>query len=324
MTRPPTFPPGTLTIGELFSGTFATYRARFGMFLLLGAVPALAWLAVMAGFTAYSLADLARGEATYPDDRMGLAALGVVVLVAVGAVVASVVAMIVNLWTHALASLATRALASGHRPRWGELFARGQGFTGRAWAVIVFFVGVSVLSYGLIWLSGAYGGLGVTAQFVSFLELALALLTVGLVYVVPVMAIERTGGVAALRRAWQLASGALGSTLGALVVCVLFVGALAGIASSIGLMVMVMTAGRDGLVVTPAAWTAFLIGETLLIALFLPFVSIYITGMYINRLRDLNGEPPSAHFRHPAPAQRPQGWTLRASGSPPGSGNPAA
>lgn len=350
----PTFPRGTLSVGELFSATIATYRAKFGLFLALGVLPAVVWLAVMLGVTAWALADYERHQAT-PGLGADLAALGVLLVVMLGGVVASAVMMLPQLWTNALTSLATRALASGHRPTLGEVLARNRGFAGRAWVLILAMIGLGLLSYGMARLPdllpyGTGGARDTILGWLSYLifvgEAALLLVMVRLVYVVPVMAIERASGMAALRRAWELTRGVFLPTLGALAVSALFVGAVAGVASSVGFTVMVAGSVSDDHFVTPTTWTTFLIGQTILIALLTPFGSIYIAGMYVNRLRQLAGEPPSAYFRHPGgPAQpgrppypppaayppppgHPQGWTPPpappAPGPQPGSGRPPA
>lgn len=328
MTIAPTFPRGTLSVGELFSATMATYRARFGLFLLLGAVPAAAWLAAMAGVTAFALSELERQQAA-AGTPLGedLAVLGVVFLVMFGSMAATAVMMMVQLWTHALMSLATRALAAGHRPVLAEMLARNKGFTGRAGVLIGAIVGIGLVTGALTWLPTlvpdvayeAYSLLGgPAASVLFFLEVALVVVMLRLVYVVPVMAIERESGMAAIRRAWELTRGVFLPTLGALAVCALFVGAVGGIASALGFGVMLLTAMDEGVFVTPASWAVFLIGQTILLALLTPVGSIYVAGMYVNRLRQLNGEPPSAYLRYPAGARWPGRPDPGPASSPPG------
>lgn len=311
MNTTPTFRPGVLSVGDLFSGTFATYRARFGLFLGLAAVPAGCWLVIVLVATGYAVSIVTDAA----NSAYGWEFLAALLVLVGGMLIASAVMAIVQFWIQGLMALATRDLAAGYRPGWGDLIARTKGFAGRAFLLVLAVFGVSIVAYLIVIFAMSVadtgGGRGTDAVSGVFLfvgivaEIALVLVLVRLLFLVPIMSIEQASGFRAIARSWTLTRGVYWPTLGAWLLCSLAVGAATSVVSGFGMMPLLFAFAGTGADPDPmtlvSTWVTYVAVMGALMVVVLPFTSIYTTAMYLSRLRQLAGEPPSAHFRHPAP-----------------------
>lgn len=320
----PTLRPGVLTLGEHFSGTFATYKARFWLFATLAFAPTVAILALyLVGFLAYlALFTLS----TSISSQVGLA-IGLGVVVAVG----YLVAIAFSYRCLGMTALATRDLSAGYVPTWSNLMSRTRGFMGRIFLLILvgFALGLALygIFFGMIWVALTSGDItsssgGATVGIVILLSVLLVLGVIGAgiflgtrwMYLIPVMAIEQASGFGGLRRSWGITRGAFWETLGFYIVISL------AVALPSYVLTMLMQIGLTPLSFLPGALTpgapdasgatALATGSIIVAALVLlltiagltlltPITTIFTAVMYISRTRKLAGEPPSVYFYRP-------------------------
>ena len=310
----PTLKPGVLSLGDLFTATWNTYRAKFRLFVTLAAVPALLlgalFLLYMGGISALR-SFTGEFESVLP------------VLLAGGAVllVGSFVGALYQYRCLAMMSLATRDLAAGHEPTWADLHERTRGFMSRMLLLLAAAFALMLIPIGLVfaWFvvvmmsdnlpsgSTLAMGIGVTVLLLLLVYAVALLVAVRLVYVLPVMGIEQQDGVGAVRRSWELTRGVFWVTVGYYLLMQLALSLPGSIASSllqVALVPLEQSRSLDGLgpmqpVFLLLALVAGLVGVAAL-ALLQPVGQIYVTAMYLSRLRELASEPPSTFLTRPA------------------------
>ncbi len=317
----PTARRGTLALGDVFQGSFATYRARFGLFLALLAAPiAIVFgVLILAGIASVAIAmsTAARGGPT-PGQVGGFVAVGVVTVVGL---------FLASLYQYrclAMTSLAALDLAEGRNPTWADLTRRTSGFMGRILLLLVAGFAAVVVLYTLILLitvaplamSGRTPSNAQIAGTITTVILLSLLLSVGAVwltvkwlYVIPVMAAENRSGFAALGRSWALTRGDFWRTLGYYIVLQVVVAIPVFLLQFVGQVLLLPLAALSSGSGTPsgAQVTAMGIGALIyglltaaVTILITPFSTIFIALMYLSRVRQLNGEPPSvAYYQQP-------------------------
>lgn len=202
---------GLLPVGELFSRTWALYRARFKTLLLLTVIatvvtPVVNLILMSIGFST-SLAGILVGSAT---KTAGLAS-GTVIAGIIITVLGGVLSGILTIMSHAASVL---ALAGNGSERAGDLFRR---------------------AYGMVW---AIVGAGILAGLVTFGGTMLFLIPgiivgVGLLFTTMVVVLENKRGLAALRRSMALVNPRWFGVFGRDIALVLVVWIVSGIVASV-------------------------------------------------------------------------------------------
>lgn len=307
----PTLKQGTLTLADHFTGTFHTYKAKFWLFISLALAPmavlvvalVIVSLIIAAVFTANGI------DATGPS-------LATLLLAGLAFFAVLFGVMLFQYRCQAMASLATRDLSAGYEPGWRDLMERTRGFPARmALLVLALLAGVFVV-YALLAavivvpliqasVSGdddaAVAVLG-TMAFVMLLFLALGVLAVFLnvrwLYLIPAMGIEQVSGFDGLRSSWRLTRGVFWPTLGYYLLLGLALGVPSYVVSILlQLPLMPLTAaaqnGEDPSAAALIGGVVVGLAQLLISVVLQPVSAIFITVMYLNRHRQLAGEPPS-------------------------------
>ncbi|WP_342372331.1 glycerophosphoryl diester phosphodiesterase membrane domain-containing protein [Propioniciclava soli] len=323
----PTLKQGTLTLADHFTGTLHTYKAKFWLFISLALAPMAVLVAALVIVSLIVAAALAATGVDASGPSLGILLLGGLAFFAVLFGV-----MLFQYRCQAMTSLATRDLSAGYEPGWRDLMERTRGFSGRmallllallAAAFAVYALLAAIIVVPLIQASvtgddeAAVAVLG-TMAFVMLLFLALGVVAVFLnvrwLYLIPAMGIEQVSGFDGLRSSWRLTRGAFWPTLG----YYLLIGLAISIPSyviSMLLQVLLMpltAASQTGNDVSAAAIVGAVVAgllQFLLTVVLQPVTAIFITVMYLNRHRQLAGEPPSyAYGQGFGPGPGPQGY----------------
>lgn len=340
----PTLRPGTLTLGEHFSGAFATYKSRLWLFLGLAFAPMLGAILI-----ALVLGGVIMGVTLSSSGRTPGA--GPVVLISVVAVVAIFALVLFQYRCLAMSSLATRDVAAGHHPAWPDLWQRTRGFTGRFLLLALAFGAVFLALYAILafiivlpfiqlilqgntsdanaW-TGFFGAFALAVVLMIAVGIVALILQVRWLYLIPVMGIEQTSGFDGLRRSWQITRGAFWPTLGYYLLMSLAIGAPIYLVSIVTQFAVtpISISVAEGVAPSGAAIAMMVLATLLQMAvsvLVQPFSAIFVTVMYLSRLRALAGEPPSIAYQQAAwgqPYGAPGAPSPEAGGQQPPYGQP--
>lgn len=338
----PTVPRGGLALGDIFSGTFRTYRAALGLFLKVVLMPIVLAFAVVLVFTLVMVgwalsSGMALGDSTTPN-------WGVLALAFLLYIVAVMAVSVLQYVYYGRGMVAAVDLGEGRmRPTWQNLKERTQGLFGRviALALLVFgiVIGFYVLTIVVVGIAtGGFqrtdaGSMGILMfVLVMVLTVAALWLSVKVIYTLVCMAEEGLGAMDALRRSFELTRGAFWKTLGYALV--------GGLVIYAAMMVVYLPAiplmgSLDASTSQPSGTTiVFLLVYSLVfmvaVVLLSPVQMIWTALMYLARRRELAGETvrgpqfgPFAgqpgQYPYGAPGQAPQYGTP---GAPPYSGTP--
>ena len=335
-----------MSLGDVFTTTFSVFRRRIGAFLALTVLQQLVMLVAIAVPFVLSLIVMLPGLAangTLTESTVVEALL----VVAGGFFLAVLVAGIVSLYFDGLMVVCANEALQGRFPTITELRALSKGYVGRI-------VGLYLLAMLAYLVSGALVALPMIFSFVAFLaaalndsssssgtETGLALLgglavtfillvvvlagafviSVKVVYVAQVCAVERLSGIAALRRAWGLTKGAFWRTLGYLFVFSLIAGAAqqavsvamnafvpvmspsVSSASSQSAVLNMLRSGTFILMVTAVAAVSLIIQLVIV-----PLRHTFVTVMYGDQIRRLQLGPVDHAFAMSVPGYGQQGY----------------
>ncbi len=337
----PLLRPSPLDIGSLFSGTLGVLKRRFGLFVLIALFPMLIGLVVFGAVVTLVVVSVGAGA----QDPASLAGP----LVAAGALgfVGLVVTVLAQVKSSGMLSLAAYEVAQGLQPDFRGVLARSRGFLPRMAVVIgVVTVGAVVL-YGvavgsIIAMVTAMGSTSDTDALAALSALILGLvllmllaipvglyLSTKLLYTIPVVAIEQAGGVAGLKRSWNLTRGQFWRTLGYYLLAAVTVSAI-GYASGMVVQLAAVPlqvgmseqpSGAEAISALMAMLPLLVLSTLLQVAvqvLTAPFIQAYVTFMYLDQVHrseqpagsGYGGYPPqSGHYPSPQGWATPQqGW----------------
>jgi hypothetical protein len=320
----PLLRPGPNDLSDLFSGSFAVLKARFGTFALITLIPVLlvmgAGIAMLVSLAALlpDLINLRNGGQLSPGPVVVLVIVGVVMLF---------VQPLLSLKATAMMTAGTYETAQGQVPTVGSLWRGTKGFVLRILPLLVIFVLIIGALYLLMAVAivgvASASALGDSSEAASGLVALLMLvgmlvalpvaifIGVKLIYLVPVLAIEKPSGFAGLKRAWTLTTGAFWRTFGYYLVAAIAVQGLAMLVSSLvqaGMGPALADSSRTTdlselqamLTVLIPAYAISMAAQSLVQIIATPFQNAYVAIMYLDQRRRL--EEPSA----PAPIY---GWT---------------
>ncbi len=320
----PLLRPGPNDLSDLFSGSFAVLKARFGTFALITLIPVLlvmgAGIAMLVSLAALlpDVANLRNGGQLSPGPVVGLVIVGVVMLL---------VQPLLSLKATAMMTVGTYETAQGQVPTVGGLWRGTKGFVLRILPLLLIFVLIIVVFYLLLAVAVAgvasAAALGDSSEAASGLVVLLLLLGmlvalpvaifvgVKLIYLVPVLAIEKPSSFAGFKRAWTLTTGSFWRTFGYYLVAAIAVQGLAMLVSSFvqaGMGPALANTSRTTdlaelqamFTVLIPAYAISMAAQSLVQIIATPFQNAYVAIMYLDQRRRL--EEPSA----PAPSY---GWT---------------
>ena len=335
MTPASPLPPlAPLGLGEVLSESFGVLRRRPGMALGLSAIPTLATLAVslvlvsaiVAAWLPLMLAVMTGDLSALLGTLGGWMALGLV---------GSLVVLAAQIYVVGLLTVLSRETVHGRRPGFADLRGALRGYPARVAPLallavvaylVVFAVVLAPMLPGLLSLptdpnsDALAGGVLLSLALMFPALIALYFVVIRLVYVVPVVALEGQGGMAALRRSWGLTSGLFWRTFGYLVVAYLLVGAAGFV---VNLMTQVVTLGAMGdpdsmdpfsddfMAVLVAVIAVPMIGQLVIQLFSFPFLQAVVTVMYVDRIGELAvrggrlSSPPPAAWGAPGPGPQP-------------------
>lgn len=315
----PTVRPGVLSLGDLFNATWRTYTAQFWLFVGLAAVPQILVAALM------SLVVLG-GFAVMRDMVFGSGAISLLIGMGILAILLGFVLSLFTFRCNAMTALAVRDLSAGLTPGWPDLLARTRGIMGRLALFMVAFFALIFVSAGivtgleflLLWPQPSTDstttvlGVVVLVLFGVAFYVAVVVAEIRFIYFLPDMAIEQSTALGALRRSWSLTRGVFWRTVGYALLISLAVGVPVYVISFLGQALispgMMLLAG--GSLSGASSSGAMLAGGGVLLVLGLvvtysaiilstPITGIYVALMYISRVREVAGEPPSSAFYRP-------------------------
>ncbi|CAL8980251.1 hypothetical protein PROP_03086 [Propionicimonas sp. T2.31MG-18] len=314
----PLLRPSPLDIGDLFAGSFAALKRRFGLFVLIALFPSLVGLVVIGGGVVIAL------SATVAAGSRGMTA-GILVGIAV-AIIGALATVLAQVKAQGMMSLGAYEIAQGQHPDLRGLLTRTRGFLPRMAPVIAIFLGAVLLAYGLVLgivfamvgaLDGSSGGRAAgAAALMVLLVLAMIPVTIflqiKLLYTVPAIALEQVGGIDGMKRSWRLTRGAFWRTFGYSIVASLAVAAVGMVVSGASQIVMMPAAmSVEGSTNDPGRVAAammvllplYLVVILLQVAVQLvtqPFLHAYTTYMFIDQVRR-SELPPAPAYGHQAP-----------------------
>ncbi len=316
-------------LGQVLSLTFAIFRRRLGLFLGLAALPTgvALGLGLLLGAVTFGVAG----------SRSPVEALGTVLLMVGGGVlVITVVVAVLQVYVQGLMATATRETMEHRYPSFAELRQAGSGFLGRFLPVYLLLglaaallVSLSALPGVLATMSffravvaGPYrtpeglvrqlgGGLLLSALLMLVAYLVIALVGVKLAFMVPVAACEGLGGTAILKRSWELTRNAFWQTLGYLLLLGVIFGAVRSVLSLLsqgasGMSSMGSSGSSDPMATLLPVLSVTGIISALSLAVTLievPVMTIYITTMYVDRVRCQALPGPGFYTARPASPQ---------------------
>lgn len=302
-----------LSVGDLFTATFAIYKQNFGQFVLLGLLPTVAGVAV--GITVavvalvvgipwvLSMTGLESGAAQF---GVGVAGLGVIGLLLVAGWVLSVVAWHVSA---GMTSLGVVQVNRGQLPTVRSLWRDTRGLPGRSLGLFGLALAAGVVLLGLVGLFivlaiGAEAWWLMLVPVVAIIVLSvLAQARLGLV--LQVLGIEGRGAIDTVRNCWRLTAGSGPRIFGTLFLAQFLVNAALQVVSSAAVAVSgsldPLLAGADSYqdlvralgVVAPR----LVLGNVLTVLAGIvatPFMWIFGSVLYVDQLRRkqaLAGQP---------------------------------
>jgi hypothetical protein len=296
-----------MDLGGIFSGTFTILKKRWGLMIGIALMP-------IVGFVVVLLASIL------------LAVVGVLTAVRDGwsspiPVVSAVVILVLMLAFPLLqykglgmVVQATYETAQGVKTSFGAVWHNTKGFVPRSisYYLIMAGIGLAVMApfvVGLFFILRSINPNDVGSIFAAvvglfFLSTVLPLillpvllwLSIKMIYVIPVIAVERVGGIAAVKRSWALTNGAFWRTFGYYFVGSLAINAVLEVVSLVSNIVLFPLSYQLQTAHTQEQATAALLAMLpLLIVVFLltlavslltlPTVWIYISCMYLDQVR---------------------------------------
>ncbi len=312
MTPAPAYPAArpSLGLGDVLSESFGILRRRPGLALGLSAIPGVASLVLALALVAVMISTWL--PAMFAAMAGDLTTLGGAVIGWLGlAIIGSLAVGLLQVYVVGLLTVLSRETLHGNRPSFGEVRAAARGFMGRV-IPLVLLGAVAYLAMTAVVLlplisglstlgsdpSGqtAAGGVVLSVLAIFPMLLVVVFVVVKLAYLMPVVAIERQGAMAGLRRAWALTSGQFWRTFGYLAVAYLLVMAASLVLSGIS-QAFTVGAGGDLNEVNPfdPAFLGMLGGAVVVpmalqvvVQLFsLPFLQSVVTVMWADRVGDL-------------------------------------
>lgn len=293
----PTAPPGPLTLGDLFSSLFATYKAGWKLFLMLCLVPILLAFAaaVVIGVAAFAMLAPAIGSmfGTQTPNPSGL--IGSIVGLSLLGVVVLIVVSLISYVYYSRIYIAAIDYATGREiPTGPSLAARTQGLMGRLVQLVLIYAGAVIALYlvmalVLVAILGASGGSpsggAAFLIFVLWVAFIVGVVWVGIkvTYTLVVLAEERLSAMDAIRRSFALTKGAFWRTFGYLLV----IGFAIGIVTSIPQAML--SSGAQSASGGGSSVMIFL-GSLVLLALsfaLMPVQNIWLGLMYVGRTREV-------------------------------------
>ena len=298
-----TVPNRLLDVGDLVGGSFRTLRAAPRLFLLLPVLTGIVLAAVALPLMAIAIAAGLFGARE--DGGSAAAALLGVVMLAVAAL-----ALYVSIRLTGAIIIGAYRVALGERPTMGEAWRESSGIVWRLVALAVLLYALFVA--GLVVVVGLLAGLRSANQTLGIITIvvavpaclvALAYLGVRLSFAFPVIAIEKSGPIAAVRRSLTLTKGHWWSTFGRFALLILLAIPVSGVTSTMTAPLLSSLESSSG-----AATAAFGIGAALtaLVAILLNYLYqiyayIYHTLMYLD-LRRRESLPPVPGYAPPVTA----------------------
>lgn len=350
------FAASPMGVGDVMSSTFSILRSRIGLFIGLALIPQ---AVTLVGVVALTIPLAIVLVPIFLNAMSGAMPDPAVLLVPIagffgGLVVLTILSYVATIKANGMGIAAAQALATGERPSFSQLSARTKGIVGRTvglillglviWIVVAIIVSIpTVLGMSAMAAAGsndqgaataAGAGILVSMLLIGVGSLVAFLITVKLLYLLPVLALEGLGGIAALKRAWHLTDKAYARTLGywllAVVVAVAFSSAL-GIVAQVftgGVLTLQGNSNNPDAIALPVALASvgiallqFVVGLILV-----PFQYVYTTVMYVDQTRRLAVGANPAYPAQTWPPQAPpaQTWPPQAppSQAPTGYGNP--
>lgn len=325
-------------VGDVISQSFALLRQRPGLYFGLGAAAAVA--VVLSTIAMLAVAGMGWPSFVMALVRQDLGRVGQLLFTWLGIVMAaSLVAGLVGLLVSGMLVRLSGESLNGRQPTLSGLIGTVAGFAKRILPLAVLGVVAYLVVVGIVLLpmlmslgtlAGPYPepeaiGAGVLISMLLMLPVSILAVFFGvrLLYLVQVVSIEEAGGMAALRRAWALTSGAFWRTFGTLIVVYLIVyaitmvvnlgsqlfsaGALAGLENNANPLGPEFFGQIIGAMVVP------MVAQSLLQVVTTPFLQAAITVMYLNRTRELAAPAPGAGYPpapygYPAAASPYQGY----------------
>lgn len=305
--------PSPLDLGGVIGGAFKVFRQRFGQFAALALIPT----AIMVVLLISAMVPLAIGIFTSIQQLRfsGLIVLGVVLMFA-----AVVVGYLAQIKIQAMITLGSYDVIH-HRPSTaGDLARRTGGVVGRVLLLVLLALAAVFVVYGLIIgiavaiilgaAAAAAGfnsldpGAAIGTAVVAYLVMLLLMIGLGLLiyylvvrflYFLPALAVENLSAVDALKRSWQLTKGNFLRTLGYILVATILVSVAGYAVSLLGQLMLLPAASQSSDTASFDPTAAFLLVLPGLIitmvlsfavqVLTLPFLTSYITVMYVDQLR---------------------------------------
>ncbi|WP_199539243.1 DUF7544 domain-containing protein [Desertihabitans brevis] len=290
-------------LGTAWRAMKSRYGAHLGIVLLPLLVGLVGGLVITVLVFALGLTAVLQG-----DPGAGASAgVGAVVLGVVGTLVFYVVLLLVALRAQGMAAVLVQQTIDGRRPSLGDLWRETRGFWGRVIPLLLLAVlaavaltlvlglavgGVVAASVGLSQdTGGGAAGLGVGVATLLYLAVVVAAVwvSVKLLPVYTVLAVERLGGMTAVKRAWRLTDRNFWRTLGYTIVAqlipqaVIYVVTFVGLAIGFGVMAGGLAAAGDSLSSgSPDAATVapIIIGVVVMYAL--PLVAALFVAPFLN------------------------------------------
>ncbi|HHV20581.1 MAG TPA: hypothetical protein GXZ30_03450 [Propionibacterium sp.] len=297
--------PSPLDLGATLSGAVRVFRQRLGNFVLIALLQGVATAVLIFGAVALFVVGVFR--AIQREQVAGLLVLGIVVLFA-----AFVGSFLIQVKTQAMLVLGAHDEIHGQPSTIGDLFRRTSGVALRVLVLGLALIGAIFVIYGVLValivgtairaaqssdpgsaLSAFFATLAIFVVVIIALAIAAIYLTVRFLYLIPALAVEGRGAVDGLKRSWALTKGNVWRTLGYYLIASLIVSAISYVVQLIPQTFM--TAAMDRALVTDEPFAAFSVMFPFMALLTLlqiavqllatPFLSSYITVMYVDQVR---------------------------------------
>ena len=302
-------------LGDVLSAAFAILKKKLWLFVGLALIPqVIVYAAVIVGVIvmATGLAAQAGQSSPSPTAVLGAFVPGTIIML-VGALVAA----FVQLKMYGMMAAAAHETAAGGDPTFASTSEQSRGLMGRVIPVYLLGVLVGLVVVGIVSLPMILGiagaasssnnetvmaavmsGVALTMLLMIGVYIGIFFLIVKFLYFMPVLAVERLGGMDALRRSWRLTRGSFWRTLGFYLIGAMIVSGASFVAQMIGQVVSMLFQGTGSANGSddPAAVAAQLVAVlpalivTMLFQLAIsllsyPFLLSYTTVMYIDQVR---------------------------------------